>query len=89
MNWKSIVYSVLAVLSGGALMLADVVLFRIQAILGIIGIVLMLVVPSALIRKAIREADGVLDRIIAKFVAPALIVVVGFFTLMSIFVWMG
>ena len=89
MSLKSILYSVLAVLLAGGLLVLDVVLFGIQTILGIIGIVLILVVPGALLRKAIREASGVLDRIIAKFIAPILIVAVGFFTIMYIFVWMG
>ena len=76
------------ILAGGLLFL-DVILFGIQTILGIIGIVLILVVPGALLRKAARNANGVLDRIIARFIAPLLILVVGFFTIMYIFVWMG
>ena len=89
MSWKSIVYSIFAILSGGALLFLDVILFGFNAILGIIGIILLLVVPGALLNKAKNKADGVLDRILAKYIAPALIIVVGFFTLMYILVWMG
>ena len=89
MSIKSIVYSILAILLAGGLLFLDVILFGIQAILGIIGIVLILVVPGALLKKARNEASGFLDRVIARLIAPVLIVVVGFFTLMYIFVWMG
>ena len=87
MSEKSILYSVLAILSGGGLLFLDVILFGIQTILGIIGIILTLIIPGALLTKAKNEASGVLDRILAKFIAPILIIVVGFFALMSIFFW--
>ena len=87
MSGKSILYSVLAILSGGGLLFLDVILFGIQTILGIIGVILTLIIPGALLTKAKNEASGVLDRILAKFIAPILIIVVGFFALMSIFFW--
>ncbi|MCH5153551.1 MAG: hypothetical protein J1F68_06345 [Clostridiales bacterium] len=87
MSIKSILYSVFAVLLAGGLLLLDVFLFGVQTILGIIGIVLILVVPGAMIRKANSEASGVLDKIIAKFIAPILILVVGFFVILGIFLW--
>lgn len=89
MSGKSIVYSVLAILSGGGLLFLDVVLFGIQTILGIIGIVLTAIVPGTLLRKAKNEASGVLDRILAVFIAPILIIVVGFFAIMAMFFWMN
>ena len=88
MSLKSIIFSILAVLSGGALLFVDAILFGINTLLGIGGIVLLLVVPGALLKKAKEEADGVLDSILAKFIAPALIVVVGFFAIMALFFWM-
>ena len=88
MSGKSILYSVLAVVLASGLLFADVFLFGLNAVLGIVGIVLILVIPGVLIRKAINEANGVLDKIIAKFIAPILIVIAGFFTIMAIFFWM-
>ena len=87
MSLKSILYSVFAVLLAGGLLVADVVLFGIATILGIVGIVLILIVPGILLRKARNEASGVLDKIIAKFIAPILILVVGAFTILGIFFW--
>lgn len=87
MSWKSIKYSLLAVILTSVLLVGDMFLFGIQAILGIIGIVLILIVPGALIRKAKNNAEGVIDKIIAYVVVPVLIIVVGFFTIMGIFVW--
>ena len=87
MSKKSILCSFFAVLLAGGLLLLDVFLFGVQTILGIIGIVLILVIPGALIRKANYEASGVLDKIIAKFIAPILILVVGFFVILGIFLW--
>lgn len=87
MSWRSIKYSLLAVLLTAVLLVADAFLFRINAVLGIIGIVLILVVPGVLIRKARNNAEGLIDKLIAVIIVPALIVVVGFFTIMGITVW--
>ena len=87
MSWRSIKFSLLAVILTAVLLFADTFLFGVQTILGIIGIVLILIVPGLLIRKAKAEAAGIGDKIIAFVVAPALIIIVGFFTIMSIFVW--
>ena len=87
MSLKSIIYSICAVVLAGALLLADTFLFGMNTILGIIGIVLVLIIPGVLIRKAIRSANGFIDKVIAKFIAPVLILVVGFFTIMGIFLW--
>ena len=86
-SWKSILYSILSVVLTAALLLADTFLFGIETILGIIGIVLILIVPGVMLRKAKREARGILDKLIALLIAPALILIVGFLTVMSMFVW--
>ena len=88
MSKKSILYSVFAILSGAGLLLATTFLFAIEWILGVVGIVLVLVVPGVLVRKAIVNANGVFDKLLAKFITPILIVVAGAFTLLYIFVWM-
>ena len=53
MSWSSIKYSLLAVLLTAVLLVADAFLFGVETILGIVGIVLILVVPGLLIRKAV------------------------------------
>ena len=84
MSWGSIKYSILAVVLTAGLLFADVFLFGVATILGIIGIVLILIVPGMLIRKANAEASGFGDKLICRLIAPALILVVGFFTIMYI-----
>ena len=87
MSWRSIKYSILAVVLTAALLVGDTFLFGIETILGIIGIVLILIVPGALLRKADRNANGPLDKLFSRLIAPALILIVGFLVIMSIFVW--
>ena len=87
MSWRSIKYSLLAVILTSALLVGDAFLFGINTILGIAGIVLLLIVHGMLIRKATREAAGLIDKLIAVLIAPVLIVLVGFFTIMGIVVW--
>ena len=87
MSWQSFKYSLLAVILTAVLLLGDTFLFALQTILGIIGIVLILIVPGVLLRKANANAAGFLDKLICRFIAPVLIVVVGFLTIMSILVW--
>ena len=69
-------------------MVADVFLFGLNTVLGIIGIVLMLVLPGLFIHRAIVNANGVFDRIFAKFIAPALVLIGGALTLLAIFFWL-
>ena len=72
MSGKSIVYSILSVLLFAGLVVATVILFGINPILGIVGIVALLFIPAILTRKAKNAATGVLDNIIAKYIVPAL-----------------
>ena len=87
MSWGSIKYSLLAVILTSVLLIGDAFLFGIETILGIIGIVLILIVPGALIRKAVARANGLIDKVIATVIAPVLILVVGFFSIMGIGFW--
>lgn len=87
MSLKSILYSIIAIVLAGGLLFLDIVLFGIASILGIVGIVLILVLPGFFLHKARSNASGLLDRLLARLIAPILIVVVGFFTLMYILVW--
>ena len=88
MSKKSILYSILAILSGGGMIFADILLFGIETILGIIGIVLTLILPGIFMRKAISHAEGIFDRLLAKLITPVLIIIFGGLALLAVFFWM-
>lgn len=87
MSWKSIRFSIYTILLFCGLLVGIVYLFRIETILGIIGIVLLLVFPGMLYRKAISEASGVVDRLLAKFITPVLVAVLGVGIILSMMFW--
>ena len=84
MSWKSIKFSLLAVVLTAVLLFGDMFLFGINTVLGIVGIVLILVVPGTLLTKAKNRAEGPIDKLFAYVIAPILIILVGFFTIMGI-----
>ena len=86
MSLKSIIYSIISVLFFGAVIVGIVFLFKFSIIAGIAGIVL-LIFPAMLQRKALHEAEGIIDKFIAKFVVPVLFVVLGFLSIMAIGFW--
>ena len=70
MSWKSIRFSIYAIVLMSALLFGIVFLFGFNAVLGIIGIVIWIVVPGVMRRKALNEASGVVDRVLAKYITP-------------------
>lgn len=88
MSLKSILCSIFAVLSSYGLIFGTMILFGIETILGIVGIVLLLVIPGIFLRKAIANAEGFIDGLLAKLVAPAAIVIgCGFIILSLLMGW--
>ncbi|MCH5147450.1 MAG: hypothetical protein J1F61_05565 [Clostridiales bacterium] len=85
MSWKSLLFSILSVLLFWGLLAVTVFLFSIYWILGILGIVMVLVIPAILVRKAIISANGILDKLIAKYVVPALMLIGVGATLLIVF----
>ena len=75
MSLKSIIFSIFALLVFYGLVIATIVLFGIDLILGIVGIVLVLVIPPILVRRAIKSANGLIDKLIARIVVPVLYLV--------------
>lgn len=86
MSWKSLGLSILSLIITIGLLFACVFLFSMQAILGIIGIVLLVVIPIIIRHKALNEAKGIVDRVFAKFIIPIVTVLVG---VISVFVILG
>ena len=75
MSLKSILYSILSVLLFYALLAVTVILFSIYWLLGLLGIVMVLVIPPILTRRAIVAACGILDKLIAKYIVPVLMLI--------------
>ena len=86
MSWKSIRFSIYSIIAMGLCLVALIFLFKSNFLMGMIGVVL-LVIPGMLHRKALDEAGGRFDKILAKYVVPLLAVAVGFLTIMSIALW--
>ena len=74
MSWKSILCSIFSVLLFYGLLFATLIMFGIQVILGIVGVSLTLVLPPLLLRSAVASARGIIDRLLAKIIAPILLV---------------
>ena len=86
MNWKSLRFSLYAVLLFAAIMVGIVFLFKTHFLMVLIGVV-VLIFPAKLQRVALDEASGTIDKVIAKYVVPALAILLTFFTIMSLAVW--
>jgi len=86
MSGKSIRFSIYAVVLFALLIIAIINLFKFNILLGIAGVIL-LIFPAKLQRIALDEASGTADKIIAKYIAPALAVILTFFAIMAIAVW--
>lgn len=86
MSGKSILCSIFSVLLFVAVVFAIVFLFKSFGIAGIVGFVL-LIFPEMLRRKAVSKSNGFLDRVLAKFVVPALFLAGAFLAIMAIGFW--
>ena len=72
MSIKSIIYSILSVLLFYGFLALTVFLFAFYWVLGLIGIAAVLIVPFIFTKKAIVSAVGFIDKLIAKFFVPVL-----------------
>ena len=86
MSGKSIVQSIISVLLFCATIVAIVFLFKTSILLGIAGIVL-LIIPELIRRKALSNASGLIDKLIAKFIVPVLFLVLAFVSIMAAWFW--
>ena len=86
MSGKSIILSILSVLLFIVMVFAIVFLFKFAIIAGIAGFVL-LIFPVMLQRKALSEASGIIDKMIAKFIVPILFLILSFLAIMGVAFW--
>ena len=72
MSLKTIIYSIISVILFWGFLILTLVLFGINGVLGIIGIVLTLTIPPILMRRALSSSKGIIDKLIAKIIVPVL-----------------
>lgn len=84
MSWKSLGLSILSLVITIGLLFGSAFLFMIGPITGIIGIVLLIVIPQITLRNARDEATGIIDKVIAKYILPAVTVICGAIAVMII-----
>lgn len=72
MSIKSLLCSILSVVFFVGFVVLTIILFGINVFLGVLGIVLTLVIPPILVRKAYHEASGIIDKLIVKIIVPVL-----------------
>lgn len=87
MSWKSIGLSILSLVITIGLLFGTTFLFMIHYVLGIIGIILLIVVPLGIRHKALGEASGIIDKVIAKYIMPAATVIIAAIAVMIIIGW--
>ena len=86
MSWKSIRFSIYSIVLFAGVVLGIIFLFKFHFLMGIAGVVLLLI-PAKLQRIALDESSGKIDKILAKYVVPAIAVVLTILAIMSIALW--
>ena len=83
---KSIRFSIYSVLLTIAVLIGCVFLFKVHFLMVLIGVVCLLF-PAKLQRIALDEASGTIDKVIAKYIVPALAVVAMLAVVFSLAFW--
>lgn len=86
MNWKSLLLSLLSTVLFCGILVGIVFLFKTHFLMVLIGVVAF-ILPVFVQKKAIDCASGRVDKIIAKFIVPALAIVATLFTILSLALW--
>ena len=86
MSWKSIRFSLYAFVLFCVCVVGIIFIFKSSILFGVMAIV-SLILPAMLQRKAIDEASGRIDKLIAKFIVPGLAVVAVFLAVMALAFW--
>ena len=87
MSIKSILLSIFSVILFLCVIVGFVFLFKTQFILGLLGL-LLLAIPIKMNRKAVDEANGTIDKVIAKFLSPVLALIGIVFVVLFFTLWM-
>lgn len=88
MSGKSILLSILSVLLFVGVVFVIAFAFSFNVLMGIAAIVL-LIFPVILQRKALSNARGIIDKLIAKFIVPALFVLGALGAIFGLAFWLN
>jgi len=86
MSGKSIRFSIYSIVLFALAVLGIIYIFKFNILMGIAGVVL-LVFPVMIQRKALDEASGNFDKILAKYIVPVLAIVITLLAIMSLALW--
>lgn len=86
MSWKSVRFSFYSLILFIGVLVGIIFLFKTHFLMVLIGVV-ALIFPAMLQRKALHEASGTFDTILAKYVVPILAVVATLFVILALAVW--
>ena len=87
MSLKSVLLSILALITFIGVIFAIVFMFKAHFMLGLVGLALIFI-PITLNRKAISEASGKIDEWFAKFIIPAIALIGVVFIVLTFTLWM-
>ena len=88
MSGKSIFLSVLSAILFGGMVFLIVYMFKFYLVAGIAGI-LLLAIPEIVRRKALDAADGVIDKLLAKYIVPVLFVLMTLASILGVGFWLN
>ena len=86
MNWKSVRFSIYSIILFIAVLGGIIFLFKTHFLMVLIGVV-ALILPAMLQRKALDEASGTFDKILAKYIVPALAIIATLFVILALALW--
>ncbi len=86
MSIKSILLSILSLILYAGMIVGIVFLFRVQFIVGLIGII-ALIIPFLVQRKAIGLANGKFDKFFSKYIIPTILAVALVFVVLYFTLW--
>ena len=87
MNWKSIRFSIYTILFFCGLLVCTVFLFQLDIMLGVFGIIALIVFAPMLAKRAVSEASGKIDKLVAKLITPLVCAVAFVFLMLTLFLW--
>ena len=87
MSGKSILFSILSLITFIGVIFAIVFMFKAHFMLGLVGLALIFI-PITLNRKAASEASGKIDEWLAKYIVPVLALIGVVFIVLTFTLWM-
>ena len=88
MRGKSILFSIISIITYVGVIFGIVMIVKTQFLLGLVGL-LLFIIPVSFQKKAISEAGGKVDGFIAKFGVPIIAAIIGLVAIMAVAFWIN